>query len=87
LTQDPAEPCLGLLKTIKISEAKRNFGRIFARAKKGETIILQNGTDFMQLVPCVLPEPVPLRPPGYFQPAEDEIAQINAAQADSGRVR
>ena len=87
MTQDPAEPCLGLLKTIKISEAKRNFGRIFARAKKGETIILQNGTDFMQLVPCVLPEPVPLRPPGYFQPAEYEIAQINAAQADSGPVR
>jgi|GEM_PF-1479555 hypothetical protein len=75
------------MKTIRISEAKRNFGRIFAQAKKGETIILQNGTDLMQLVPCVLPDPVPVRLVGYFQPNDEEIARINAAPADSGPLR
>ena len=87
LTEGSGEPCLSLMKTIKISEAKRNFGRIFAKAKTGETNILQNGTDLMQLVPCVLPDPIPLRPIGYFQPTDEEVAQINAAPADSGPLR
>ena len=72
------------MKTIKISEAKRNFGRVFARAKRGETVILQNGNDFMQLVPCVVPEPLPLRPVGYFRSTTEEVAQVNAAPTDSG---
>jgi antitoxin (DNA-binding transcriptional repressor) of toxin-antitoxin stability system len=68
------------VKTIKISEAKRNFGRIFARVKRGETIILQNGNDFMQLVPCAVPELVPIRPAGYFALDEEDAAFINACQ-------
>lgn len=76
-----------LMKTIRISEAKRNFGRIFARAKRGEIIILQNGSDFMQLVPCAVPDPVPIRPAGYFQPSEEEITAINASPGDPGPVR
>lgn len=56
-----------LVKTIRISEAKRNFSKVFARARRGETIILQNGNEFMQLVPCAMPEPIPLRPAGYFE--------------------
>ncbi|MFM7750779.1 MAG: type II toxin-antitoxin system Phd/YefM family antitoxin [Opitutaceae bacterium] len=75
------------MKVIRISEAKRNFGGIFARAKKGETIILQNVADFMQLVPCALPDPVPLRPVGYFQASDEEIVRINASPTDSGPLR
>jgi antitoxin (DNA-binding transcriptional repressor) of toxin-antitoxin stability system len=75
------------MKPIKISEAKRNFSRIFARAKKGEIIILQNGNEFMQLVPCGVPEPVPIRPVGYFQRSHEEIAAINDAPADTGPLR
>lgn len=63
------------MKTIRISEAKRNFSRIFARAKRGETIILQNGNDHMQLIPCEVPEPLPLRPAGYFA-ADEETARL-----------
>jgi hypothetical protein len=73
--------------TIKVSEAKRNFSKIFARAKRGEIIILQNGTDFMQLVPCVVPEPIPLRPVGYFRATDEEAAQIGQAPADTGPLR
>lgn len=87
LTRDSFESCLRLMKMFRVSEAKRNFGKLFARAKKGEVVVLQNGSDFMQLVPFVLPEPVPLRPVGYFRPSEDEIARINAAPSDSGPLR
>lgn len=87
MTRDSIESGLRLVKTIKISEAKRNFARIFARAKRGETIILQNGDDYMQLVPCVVPAPVPVRPVGYFQPTEEEISSINAAPTDSAPLR
>lgn len=87
MTADPTETRLSLVKTIKISEAKRNFTRVFARAQRGETIILQNGSDYMQLVPCVLPDPVPLRPAGYFRVTDEEAAQITAAPADRGPIR
>ena len=87
LTRDSFESCLSLMRMFRVSEAKRNFGKLFARAKKGEVVVLQNGSDFMQLVPFVLPEPVPLRPVGYFRPSEYEIDRINAAPSDSGPLR
>jgi antitoxin (DNA-binding transcriptional repressor) of toxin-antitoxin stability system len=72
------------MKTIKVSEAKRNFSRIFARAKRGETIILQNGEDYMQLVPCAVPDPSPIYPLGTFSHTDEEMAAINSAPVDSG---
>jgi len=74
----------GLVKTIKISEAKRNFSRIFARAKRGETIILQNGDDYMQLVPCAVPDPVTIYPVGAFHHTPEEVFMINEAPTDAG---
>jgi antitoxin (DNA-binding transcriptional repressor) of toxin-antitoxin stability system len=73
-----------LMKTIKVSEAKRNFTKVFARAKRGETIILQNGDDYMQLVPCVMPEPIPVRPPGYFAADEETVRVRNTLGEESG---
>lgn len=75
------------MKTIKISEAKRNFTRIFARAKRGETIILQNGNDYMQLVPCAVSDPAPIYPVGAFRHTDEEVAMINSAPTDSGPLR
>ncbi|HRP06831.1 MAG TPA: hypothetical protein PLV87_18090 [Opitutaceae bacterium] len=87
LTQASGETQSGLVKTIKISEAKRNFTRIFARAKRGETIILQNGSDYMQLVPCAVSDPAPVYPIGAFRHSDEEVAMINAAPIDSGPLR
>jgi len=75
------------MKTIKISEAKRNFTRIFARAKRGETIILQNGNDYMQLVPCAVSDPSPVYPVGVFRHTDEEVALINSAPRDSSPLR
>jgi antitoxin (DNA-binding transcriptional repressor) of toxin-antitoxin stability system len=72
------------MRTIKISEAKRNFSKVFARAKKGETVILQNGDDLMQLVPWIPPAPIPLRPAGYFTADAATIRQRNAWGDESG---
>lgn len=76
-----------LVKTIKIGEAKRNFGKLFARAKRGETIILQNGADYMQLVPCAVSDPVPIYPVGRIRHTDEEIAHINNAPLDTRPVR
>ena len=75
------------MKTIRISEAKRNFAKVFARAKRGETIILQNGGDYMQLVPCVLPEPIPLRPAGYFAADIETVCLRNTLGEESSPGR
>jgi len=87
LTEVSFETHLRLVKTIKISEAKRNFSRIFARAKRGEIIILQNGQDYMQLVPCAVSEPAPVYPSGTFSHTDEEVAMINAAGTDPGPLR
>ena len=73
-----------LVKTIRISEAKRNFTKVFARAKRGETIILQNGDDYMQLVPWVMPEPIPLRPAGFFAADDATVRMRNDLGEESG---
>ena len=81
------ETYVRLVKTIKISEAKRNFTKVFARAKRGETVILQNGNDYVQLVPWATPEPIPVRPEGYFV-ADDETASLrNTLGGESGPAR
>ena len=87
LTRDSDETQLSPVKTIKISEAKRNFTKVFARAKRGETVILQNGDDFMQLIPCVMPEPVAVRPAGYFAADDETVRMRNLLGEESGPDR
>jgi len=71
-----------LVKTFNISEAKKNMGRVFARAKRGEVVLLRHGQDLMQLVPYASLEPIPQRPVGYFSVSEEECARINAQPDD-----
>jgi len=75
------------VKTIKISEAKRNFSKVFARAKRGETIILQNGDDYVQLIPCVMPGPIPVRPADYFTADDETVRQRNSWGEESVPAR
>ncbi|MGA3007699.1 MAG: hypothetical protein ABSE59_07400 [Opitutaceae bacterium] len=82
LDGDSNESHIGLVKTFKISEAKKNMGRVFARAKRGEVVLLRHGQDLMQLVPYESPEPIPQRPVGYFPVSEEESALINAQPDD-----
>jgi hypothetical protein len=82
IDRDSYESYLRLVKTFNISEAKKNMGRVFARAKRGEVVLLRHGQDLMQLVPFAAPEPIPHRPMGYFPVDEEERARINAQPDD-----
>ena len=75
------------MKTIRISEAKRNFTKMFARAKRGEIVILQNGNDYVQLVPWARPEPIPARPAGYFVTDDETVCMRNTLGEESGPAR
>ncbi len=65
------------MKMFNISEATKNIGRLFARAKRGEVVLLRHGEDVMQLV-----EPISQRPVRYFSVSEEECARINAQPDD-----
>jgi hypothetical protein len=68
--------------TIRFSEAKRNFARIGAQAKRGDVVSLQHGADRFQLVYHPPAESVPHRSPGHFQPTARDLAEINGARND-----
>ncbi|MFA5057516.1 MAG: hypothetical protein WC485_05340 [Opitutaceae bacterium] len=72
-----------MTSTIRFSEAKRNFARVGARAKRGDVVYLQHGPDRFQLVYHPPAEPVPHRPPGHFRPTAQDLAEINGARTDA----
>ena len=72
------------MQAMTLTEAKRNFSRVFARAKQGETIVLQHGNDFVQLVPCPPPKLNPLRPIGYFAADSETVSLRNSLGEESG---
>ncbi|MFZ0918395.1 MAG: hypothetical protein WAN04_16005 [Candidatus Udaeobacter sp.] len=57
--------------TVSISEAKQRLGEIADRAIEGEHIVIVRKSKLLVLKPLELPQPVPLRPPGYFEDCYD----------------
>ena len=70
------------IATIRFSQAKRNFARVAARAKRGDTVVLRHGSDEFQLVYQPPSEPVPHRPAGFFKLSTQDLAEINGARTD-----
>ena len=58
--------------TLSLSEAKQRLGEIADRAIKGEQIIIIRKSKLLILKELELPEPIPMRPPGYFDDCYDE---------------
>jgi len=58
--------------TLSISEAKQRLGEIADRAIKGEQIVIIRKSKLLVLKELELPEPIPLRPLGYFDEVYDE---------------
>jgi hypothetical protein len=52
--------------TVSISEAKQRLGEIADRALAGEQIVIVRKSKLLVLKQLEIPEPVPLRPHGYF---------------------
>jgi hypothetical protein len=60
--------------TVSISQAKQRLGEIADRALEGEQIIIVRKSKLLVLKQLEIPEPVPMRPPGYFEDCYDKTA-------------
>ena len=73
--------------TVSISEAKQSLGAIADRALAGEQIVIIRKSKLLVLKPFEMPDPMPLRPPGYFDDCYDKSAtkESNKLAARSAR--
>lgn len=72
---------------LSISEAKQRLGEIADRAIEGEHVVIVRKSKLLVLKPLELPEPVPMRPPGYFQDCYDEAAAKESNKLAGRSVR
>jgi prevent-host-death family protein len=63
-----------MLNTVSITEAKRHLGDIADRALQGEQVVIVRKSKLLALVQIEMPEPVPMRPRGYFQDCYDSAS-------------
>ncbi|MBI4026627.1 MAG: hypothetical protein HY360_16705 [Verrucomicrobia bacterium] len=67
------------MKALSISEAKRDLGRVADQALQGEPVFIMRKARILTLREYHLPEPLPVRPSGYFADCHvpDEIKESN----------
>ena len=75
------------MQTISVSQAKQRLRKVADDALKGKPVLIIRKSKLLILQAYQLPEPIPLRPPGYFQElySEEETAEVNylASRADA----
>ncbi len=73
--------------TVSISQAKQRLGEIADRALQGEQIIIIRKSKLLVLKQLEIPEPVPIRPSGYFEDCYDKsgVKESNKLAARSVR--
>ncbi len=78
---------INMIKPISASEAKRHFGKIIDGVDRGESIVISRRNKFYTLVEYALPQPIPIRPEGYFDHSRtrEEIDLVNALSKKSHR--
>lgn len=72
---------------LSISEAKQRLGEIADRAINGEQIVIIRKSRLLVLKELEIPDPVPLRPPGYFDDCYDKVLAKESNQLASRSVR
>lgn len=73
--------------TVSISEAKQHLGKIADRALRGEQIVIVRKSKLLVLRELELPDPVPMRPPGYFDDCYDRAAAKEDTKLAARSVR
>lgn len=73
--------------TVSISEAKQRLGEIADRAIEGEQIVIVRKSKLLVLKPLELPEPVPMRPPEYFQDCYDKETAKESNRLAASSIR
>jgi len=60
--------------TLSISQAKQRLGEIADRVLQGEQIVIIRKSRLLVLKELDLPEPIPMRTPGFFDDCYDKAA-------------
>lgn len=78
---------MNLLKPIPSSEAKRHLGEIFDGVDRGESVVISRKNRFYTIQKIEFPQPVPIRPIGYFdeEDAPKEVDLLNKAAAKASK--
>jgi hypothetical protein len=75
------------MQTMSVSQAKQRLGKVADDALKGKPVLIIRKSKMLILQAYELPEPIPLRPPGYFRGlySKEETAEVNylASRADT----
>jgi hypothetical protein len=54
------------VKTLKVSAIKPKLGKVLDAALEGAPFLVSRPAGLVLITRYVAPEPIPLRPPGYF---------------------
>jgi hypothetical protein len=73
--------------TVSISEAKQRLGEFADRAIQGEQIVIIRKSKLLVLKQLEIPEPVPIRPDGYFDDCYDRVAVKESNKLAASSVR
>jgi hypothetical protein len=75
------------MQTISVSQAKQRLGKVADAALRGKPVLIIRKSKLLILQAYEMPEPVPLRPPGYFRDlyTEQETSEANYLASRAGR--
>jgi hypothetical protein len=67
------------MQPLSISQAKQRLGKVADLALQGQPVLIVRKSKLLILQAYELPEPIPLRPPGYFSDCytKDEMDEVN----------
>ena len=71
------------MRTLTVSEAKAVLGSLVDRALASKPVFIRRGARVVQLVPAVMPEPIPAFPEGSLTMTDERVARINSMPDDA----
>jgi hypothetical protein len=79
------------MQTLSVSQAKQQLGKVADAALRGKPVLIIRKSKLLILQAYEMPEPIPMRPPGYFHDlyTKEEVAEVNylASRAPIGTKR
>lgn len=68
------------MRPLTVTEAKPKLGHLIDQALKSKAIFIRRGDQVVQLVPAVMPEPIPAWPEGAFARRADQITFLQSGE-------
>lgn len=87
LLSDPFFDYIWSMKMLSLSQAKQRLGKVADSALRGEPVLIIRKSKLLILQAFETPEPIPMRPPGYFRDlySEEEIQAANYLASEAGK--